>query len=163
MINYRIGHGHDVHALGPGEGIVLGGCEIAHHRSIIAHSDGDVLLHAICDALLGACALGDIGQHFPDTDPQFQGASSVKLLEHCDELIKAEGYRISNIDATIQCQKPKLAPHITAMRTCIADTLNIQLNQVSVKATTTEKLGFVGEERGIAVDAVVLLVLSDQA
>lgn len=154
----RIGHGFDVHRFQDGDHIVLGGVRIKHDRSFVAHSDGDVLLHAICDALLGALALGDIGRHFPDSDPRFKGADSKQLLQTVMDMVEAAGWRVSNLDCTIQAQAPKLAPHIDAMRSIIAQTLRASDDLVNVKATTTEKLGFVGREEGIAADAVVLLV-----
>lgn len=154
----RIGHGYDVHRFQSGSFITLGGVQIAHDKSFVAHSDGDVLLHALTDALLGAAALGDIGQHFPDTDPAYQGADSRQLLRHVVELLKQAGWRIGNIDTTILAQAPKMAPHIGVMRENIAADLNLALDQVNVKATTTEGLGFVGREEGIAAYAVALLV-----
>ncbi len=154
----RIGHGYDVHRFGEGEFITLGGVRIPHRFGLIAHSDGDVLLHALSDALLGAAALGDIGRHFPDTDPQFKGADSRVLLRHVLSLIHAKGWRVGNLDATIVAQAPKMAPHIEAMRAHIAADLQIELDAVNVKATTTEKLGFAGREEGIAVHAVALLL-----
>lgn len=156
-MNQRIGHGYDVHRFGEGEGIILGGVAIPHDKSLIAHSDGDVVLHALCDALLGACALGDIGQHFPDTDPRYANADSRVLLRHCYQLVNDTGYQLGNADITIIAQAPKMAGHIPAMRQHIAADLNGEISQVNVKATTTEKLGFVGREEGIAVHAVVLL------
>jgi 2-C-methyl-D-erythritol 2,4-cyclodiphosphate synthase len=153
----RIGHGYDVHRFGEGDFITLGGVEIAHTQGLVAHSDGDVLLHALCDALLGACALGDIGQHFPDTDPAYRGASSRDLLTHVMKLVAEQGWQVVNIDSTIIAQSPKMAPHIPAMRSHIAQDLGIDLGAVNVKATTTEKLGFCGRQEGIAVHAVVLL------
>lgn len=153
----RIGHGYDVHSFEPGDHIVLGGVRIAHDRAFVAHSDGDVLLHAVCDALLGALALGDIGRHFPDTDPRFKGADSRVLLRAVIELVTERGWRVGNLDSTILAQAPKLAPHIDAMRECIAADLAISVEQVNVKATTTESLGFVGRQEGIAAHAVVLL------
>lgn len=153
----RIGHGYDVHSFEPGDHIVLGGVRIAHDRAFVAHSDGDVLLHAVCDALLGALALGDIGRHFPDTDPRFKGADSRVLLRAVIELATERGWRVGNLDSTILAQAPKLAPHIDAMRECIAADLAISVEQVNVKATTTESLGFVGRQEGIAAHAVVLL------
>lgn len=154
----RIGHGYDVHRFGEGDHIILGGVSIPHHHGLIAHSDGDVLLHALTDALLGAAALGDIGQHFPDTDPRFKGADSRVLLRHAVQLIAEKGWRVGNVDATIVAQAPKMAPHISTMRRLIAEDLAIDLDQVNVKATTTEKLGFTGREEGIAVHAVALLL-----
>lgn len=154
----RIGHGYDVHCFGPGDGLTLGGVRIAHRYGLVAHSDGDVLLHALCDALLGAAALGDIGRHFPDSDAQFKGADSRVLLRQVLALVQAKGWRVGNVDATIVAQAPQMAPHIEAMRALIAADLQVQLDQVNVKATTTEKLGFTGREEGIAVHAVALLV-----
>ena len=154
----RIGHGYDVHRFCDGEFVTLGGVQIAHKFGLLAHSDGDVLLHALSDALLGAAAMGDIGKHFPDTDPQFKGADSRVLLRHVLGLIKAKGWQVGNVDATIVAQAPKMAPHIDAMRNLIAADLEVALDQVNVKATTTEKLGFTGREEGIAVHAVALLV-----
>jgi len=154
----RIGHGYDVHRFGEGEFITLGGVRIPHKFGLIAHSDGDVLLHALSDALLGAAALGDIGRHFPDTDPQFKGADSRALLRHVLALVRGKGWRVGNIDATIVAQAPKMAPHIEQMRELIAADLEVETDQVNVKATTTEKLGFAGREEGIAVHAVALLL-----
>jgi len=159
----RIGHGYDVHAFdqgvaqGGGDKIVLGGTVINYHRGLLAHSDGDVLLHALCDALLGACALGDIGQHFPDTDPQYKNANSRTLLRLVFAKIKHQGWQLANADMTIVAQAPKMAPHIENMVANIAEDLEVAINQVNVKATTTEKLGFTGREEGIAAHAVVLL------
>ncbi|SDP92292.1 2-C-methyl-D-erythritol 2,4-cyclodiphosphate synthase [Ectopseudomonas guguanensis] len=154
----RIGHGYDVHRFGEGDFITLGGVRIPHKFGLVAHSDGDVLLHALSDALLGAVALGDIGKHFPDTDPTFKGADSRALLRHVMSLVQGKGYAVGNVDATIIAQAPKMAPHIQSMRERIAEDLGIELDQVNVKATTTEKLGFTGREEGIAVHAVALLV-----
>ena len=154
----RIGHGYDVHRFGEGEFITLGGVRIPHRFGLVAHSDGDVLLHALSDALLGAAALGDIGRHFPDTDPQFKGADSRALLRHVLALVQGKGWRVGNVDATIVAQAPKMAPHIAAMRGNIAADLQVELEAVNVKATTTEKLGFAGREEGIAVHAVALLL-----
>ena len=156
-MEYRIGNGYDVHALAEGESLWLGGIQIEHIKGTVAHSDGDVLIHAICDAILGALALGDIGKHFPDNDDTFKNIDSKLLLQKCNELINKHGYQITNIDSTICAQKPKLQPFIPAMNTCLAEILNLSENQVSVKATTTEKLGFVGREEGISAYAVVLL------
>ena len=163
MTRLRIGHGYDVHRFGPGEHIVLCGLRIPHSAGLIAHSDGDVAIHALCDALLGALALGDIGQHFPDSDPAWRGVDSGDLLHHCQRLIAQRGYQIGNLDITIAAQAPRLAGHIPAMRASLAALLGLALDQISVKATTTEKLGFVGREEGIAVDAVVLLDALDAA
>ncbi len=153
----RIGSGFDVHAFGDGDHVMLGGVRIDHGRGLMAHSDGDVALHALADALLGALALGDIGHFFPDTDAQYHNADSAELLRQVYARIAAEGYRLGNADITIICQQPKIAPHISAMRNRIAALLDATPAQVSVKATTTEKLGFTGREEGIAVQAVVLL------
>ncbi len=156
----RIGHGYDVHRFQPGRFITLGGVQIAHNKSFVAHSDGDVLLHALTDALLGAAALGDIGQHFPDTDPAYQGANSRELLRHVVALLQQAGWQVANVDMTILAQAPKMAAHIVAMRENIAADLAIAVDQVNVKATTTEGLGFVGREEGIAAHAVAILVKS---
>ena len=153
----RIGQGFDVHAFEPGDHVMLCGLAIPHNQGLKAHSDGDVALHALADALLGALALGDIGHYFPDTDPQWKGADSATLLKAIyADLLKA-GWQLGNADLTIICQAPKLAPHITPMRQRIADTLDCTIDQVSVKATTTEKLGFTGRKEGIAVQAAVLI------
>ena len=154
----RIGTGYDVHRLGEGLPLWIGGVQIPHTHGLIGHSDADVLLHAICDALLGAAALGDIGKHFPDTDPQYKGISSLKLLAHVGQLLQQHGYHVGNIDSTIVAQQPKMAPHIQQMRQNIADTLGISIDQVSVKATTTEHLGFEGRMEGISAQTVALLV-----
>ena len=153
----RIGHGYDVHVFGDGDHIVLCGVRIAHQNGLMAHSDGDVALHALTDALLGALALGDIGRHFPDDDPTFEGADSRQLLRQVVALVKARGFALGNADLTIIAQAPKLASHIAAMRQNLAEDLGCDVDQINVKATTTEKLGFVGREEGIAVHAVVLL------
>ncbi|TWC22204.1 MULTISPECIES: 2-C-methyl-D-erythritol 2,4-cyclodiphosphate synthase [unclassified Pseudomonas] len=154
----RIGHGYDVHRFTEGDFITLGGVRIAHGFGLLAHSDGDVLLHALSDALLGAAALGDIGKHFPDTDPRFKGVDSRVLLRHVVSLVHAKGWKVGNVDNTIVAQAPKMAPHIEAMRQLIAEDLQVELDQVNVKATTTERLGFVGREEGIAVHSVALLL-----
>ncbi len=154
----RIGHGYDVHRFCDGDFITLGGVRIPHKYGLLAHSDGDVLLHALSDALLGAAALGDIGKHFPDTDPQFKGADSRVLLRHVVGIVAAKGWKVGNVDATIVAQAPKMASHIETMRQVIAEDLQVELDQVNVKATTTEKLGFTGREEGIAVHAVALLL-----
>ena len=156
-MNFRVGHGYDVHALGEGLRLVLGGVEIPHTKGCIAHSDGDVLLHAICDALLGAVALGDIGKHFPDTSVEFKGIDSRKLLAKVVELLADKGYKVGNIDSTIAMQRPKLRPYIDTMREQIALTIGIDVDCVSVKATTTEKLGFEGEELGVSATCVALV------
>ena len=157
-MSIRIGQGFDVHAFGDGDHVVLGGVRIPHARGVVAHSDGDVALHALCDALLGALALGDIGQHFPPSDPRWRGADSRAFVRHCDALIRARGWRVGNCDITVVCERPKLAPHIDAMRQIIADDLRAPLDAVAVKATTSEKLGFTGREEGIAAQAVVTLL-----
>jgi len=153
----RIGHGYDVHAFGDGDHIMLCGVRIAHQNGLMAHSDGDVALHALTDAFLGALALGDIGHHFPDDDPTFEGADSRQLLRQVVALVKARGFALGNADLTIIAQAPKLASHIAAMRQNLSEDLGGDIDQINVKATTTEKLGFVGREEGIAVHAVVLL------
>jgi 2-C-methyl-D-erythritol 2,4-cyclodiphosphate synthase len=153
----RIGHGYDVHAFEDGDHLVLGGVKIPHTHAFKAHSDGDVLLHAICDALLGALALGDIGQHFPDTAAQYANIDSRILLRHVYGLVKSKGYVITNLDSTIIAQAPKMASYIPAMRENIARDLECEASQINVKATTTEKLGFAGRKEGIAAHAVVLL------
>ncbi|MGP9768414.1 2-C-methyl-D-erythritol 2,4-cyclodiphosphate synthase [Halomonas sp. AOP13-D3-9] len=153
----RIGHGFDVHRFGPGDHLMIGGVKLPFEHGFVAHSDGDVLLHAISDALLGACALGDIGRHFPDTDPAWAGVDSRELLRHVVTLVQQQGYGVVNIDTTLMAQAPKMAPHIEAMREVIAADLGVTLGQVNVKATTTERLGFTGRGEGIAAEAVVLL------
>ncbi len=157
----RIGQGLDVHAFEEGDFVTLAGVKIPHTHGLKAHSDGDVILHALSDALLGALALGDIGQHFPDTDPEFKGADSRVLLRHVYTLIQDRGYELQNADITVACERPKLAPHNLEMRQNIADDLDVELTQVSVKATTTEKLGFTGRQEGIFASAVVLLAKKD--
>ena len=154
----RIGHGFDVHAFTTGDHLVLGGVHIPHTHAFKAHSDGDVLLHAICDALLGAVALGDIGKHFPDTASKFENIDSRILLRHVFGLVKGQGYVLANLDCTIIAQAPKMAPHIEAMRANIAADLECDPGQVNVKATTTERLGFEGRKEGISAHAVVLLL-----
>lgn len=153
----RIGQGFDVHEFGPGDKIVIGGVVIPHTHGMVAHSDGDVLLHALCDALLGAAALGDIGKHFPDTDLQYKNADSRGLLRMVYAKLKSFGYRLVNADMTIVAQKPKMAPHISNMCANIAEDLEVNINEINVKATTTEKLGFTGREEGIAAFATVLI------
>ena len=153
----RIGHGFDVHQLVEGRKCIIGGVEIAHDKGLLGHSDADVLLHAICDALLGAAGLGDIGRHFPDTDAQYQGADSRVLLKQVIALLKASGFGVGNIDATIIAQAPKMAPHIPQMVANIAADCGVELNHINVKATTTEKLGFTGRGEGIAAEAVCLI------
>ena len=154
----RIGHGYDVHRLVEGRKLIIGGVEIPHTLGLLGHSDADVLLHAVCDALLGAAALGDIGKHFPDSDPAYKGIDSTLLLKYCGKLLAEQGYAVGNIDATVIAQKPKLAPHISAMRENIASCLGIGMDQVNVKATTEERLGFSGREEGIASHAVVIIM-----
>lgn len=154
----RIGHGFDVHRFGDGDHLMMGGIAVPYHHGFVAHSDGDVLLHAVCDALLGACGEGDIGRHFPDTDPEWKGADSRELLARVVGLIGRAGWRVGNLDATVMAQAPKLAPHIDAMAQCIAALLGVDTSAVNVKATTTERLGFTGRGEGIAAEAVVLLV-----
>lgn len=156
--DFRIGQGFDVHAFGEGDHVMLGGVRVAHDRGIVAHSDGDVVLHALCDAILGAAALGDIGRHFPPSDPQWKGADSRAFLRHCDRLVRELGWRVGNVDVTVICERPKVGPHAEAMRRLIAQDLGIGIDAVSVKATTTEKLGFTGRGEGIAAQAVCLLV-----
>lgn len=153
----RVGHGYDVHRWGADKPLIIGGVEIEHHQGLIAHSDGDVVLHAITDALLGALALGDIGQHFPDTDARYAGADSAGLLKHAVSLCQEKNFKAGNIDVTVVAQAPKMAPHIDDMRASIAQCLKTGIENVNVKATTTEKLGFVGREEGIACHAVVLM------
>ena len=157
MCNFRIGHGYDVHRLIPNRNLILGGVTIPYEKGLLGHSDADVLLHAICDALLGALALGDIGKHFPDNDPQYAGIDSRLLLLKTAELIREKGWQIGNIDATVVAQAPHLSPHIQEMRENIAATLEIPIDAISVKATTEEHLGFTGEGLGIAAHAICLL------
>lgn len=153
----RIGHGYDVHRLVEGRKCIIGGVDIPHETGLDGHSDADVLVHAVMDALLGALALGDIGKHFPDTDPRYKGADSMALLKHVAALMAEEGYRLGNLDATVLAQAPKLAPHIMQMRENIARALGCEVSRVSVKATTEEKLGFTGAKQGIAAHCVCLL------
>lgn len=154
----RVGMGYDVHRLTEGRDLIIGGVRIPYEKGLLGHSDADVLLHAVMDALLGAAALGDIGKHFPDSDPAYKGISSLKLLEHVGTLLEKEGYTVGNIDATIIAQRPKMAPHIPVMRKNIADILRIKENQVNIKATTEEGLGFTGNGEGISSQAVCLLI-----
>ena len=156
--DFRIGQGFDVHAFGDGDHVVLGGVRIAHDRGVLAHSDGDVVIHALCDAMLGALALGDIGIHFPPSDPRWKGADSRTFLRHCAGLLRERGWRVGNCDATVVCEHPKVGPHAADMRANLAADLGIDVDAVSVKATTSEKLGFTGRGEGIAAQAVCLLV-----
>jgi|TARA_R110000822_G_scaffold159476_21_gene299459 2-C-methyl-D-erythritol 2,4-cyclodiphosphate synthase len=153
----RIGQGYDVHAFGEGDHIIIGGVTIPYEKGLVAHSDGDVLIHALCDALLGAAALGDIGQHFPDTDPRYSGADSRELLREVVSLINNKGYSLANTDMTIVAQAPKMSPYIEQIRTNLAADLGCDIGQVNVKATTTEKLGFEGRGEGVGCQVVVLL------
>ena len=153
----RVGMGYDVHKLTEGRKLILGGVEIPYDKGLLGHSDADVLVHAIMDALLGAAALGDIGRHFPDTDPEYKGASSLKLLEHVGKLVEDKLYVIGNIDATIIAQRPKMAPHIEAMRENVANVLHIDIDQVNIKATTEEGLGFTGSGEGMSAQAIASL------
>lgn len=163
MIAIRIGNGYDIHRLVPDRPLILGGVEIEHNLGLLGHSDADVLTHAIMDAMLGALSLGDIGHYFPPTDPKWKGADSLKLLEQVDQLIRDQGWQICNIDSVIVAERPKLKPHIAAMRDRLAKVLNLQPNQVGVKATTNEKLDATGREEGICAYAVVLLNQADAA
>ena len=156
--DFRIGQGFDVHAFGDGDHVVLGGVRIAHDRGVLAHSDGDVVIHALCDAMLGALALGDIGVHFPPSDARWKDADSRTFLRHCNGLLRERGWRIGNCDVTVVCERPKVASHAMAMRVNLAADLGIDVDAVSVKATTSEKLGFTGRGEGIAAQAVCLLV-----
>lgn len=158
----RIGHGYDVHRLKEGRRLILGGVDIPFEQGLDGHSDADVLVHAVMDAMLGALALGDIGKHFPDTDPAYKGADSIRLLRQVGRIITSHGYRVGNIDSTICAQRPKLAPFIDKMRENIAHALEIDISQVSVKATTEEKLGFTGEGLGMSATAVCLLERADK-
>jgi len=153
----RIGHGYDVHRLVEGRKLILGGVDVPYEKGLLGHSDADVLLHAISDAILGAIGEGDIGRHFPDTDPRYKGADSLKLLAHVMKLAEDKGFRLGNLDATIVAQRPKLAPHIPLMRQNIAGVLSAEIDRVNVKATTTEELGFAGRGEGIAAYAVALM------
>ncbi len=156
-MNFRIGQGLDVHAFTPGDHVMMGGVRIPHHRGIAAHSDGDVAVHALCDALLGAAALGDIGTHFPPADPQWLDADSIDLLRRVCALLGERGWRPGNVDLTVACEEPRLAPHVAAMRRTIAAALDVDEDAVSIKATTTEQLGFCGRNEGIAALAVALI------
>ena len=157
MTDFKVGHGYDVHRLTPGRKLILGGQEIPFELGLLGHSDADVLTHAVMDALLGAAGLGDIGQHFPDTDPAYAGADSIKLLEHVTALLKQRGWQVGNVDATILAQRPKLAPHIPEMGHCLAAAMGVGEDRVNVKATTEEKLGFTGAGEGMAAHAVALI------
>ena len=157
-IGFRIGQGFDVHAFGDGDHVVLGGVRIAHDQGVLAHSDGDVVIHALCDAMLGALALGDIGVHFPPSDLRWKDADSRVFLRQCDALLRERGWRVGNCDVTVVCERPKIGPHAAAMRANLAADLGIDADAVSVKATTSEKLGFTGRGEGIAAQAVCLLV-----
>jgi 2-C-methyl-D-erythritol 2,4-cyclodiphosphate synthase len=154
----RVGQGIDVHAFGPGEFVMLGGVRIPHTRGVVAHSDGDVVLHALCDALLGAAGLGDIGQHFKDTDPRWKGADSKGFVRHILEMLRARKLRVGNADVTVLAEAPKVGPHREAIRSQIAELLEVSSEAVNVKATTTERLGFLGRAEGIAAQAIVLLL-----
>lgn len=157
-MKFRVGHGYDVHKLVEDRKLIIGGVEIPHYKGLLGHSDADVLAHAICDALLGAAALGDIGKHFPDNDDRYKDIDSLVLLEKVCELIRNKGYEISNVDSTILAQAPKLRPYIDEMRNKLAKAMKLDIDELSVKATTEERLGFTGREEGIAAHAVVLLM-----
>lgn len=154
----RIGQGYDVHAFAEGDHVMLGGVRVPHRCGVLAHSDGDVIIHALCDAMLGALALGDIGVHFPPSDERWKDADSSRFLVHCRQLLRERGWQLGNADITVICERPKIGPHALAMRETLATLLEVDLDRVSVKATTSEKLGFLGREEGIAAQAVVLLV-----
>lgn len=160
-MDIRIGHGYDVHALADGLRLVLCGVEVEHSKGCVAHSDGDVAIHAICDALLGALALGDIGKLFPDTDERYKGIDSTKLLKEVTDIVRTKGFTISNIDCTIAMQRPKLRPHIDTMRQRLSEVVGIATERISVKATTTERLGFEGREEGVSATAVALLIAAE--
>ncbi len=154
----RIGQGYDVHAFAEGDHVMIGGVRVPHERGVLAHSDGDVVLHALCDAMLGALALGDIGIHFPPSDPRWKGADSRVFLRHCNELLRERGWRVGNADLTVVCERPKIGPHAQAMREVIAADLGVDVEDIGVKATTSERLGFIGRGEGIAALAACLLV-----
>ena len=154
----RIGQGYDVHAFAEGDHVMIGGVRVPHERGVLAHSDGDVVLHALCDAMLGALALGDIGTHFPPSDPRWKGADSRVFLRHCNELLRERGWRVGNADVTVVCERPKIGPHAQAMREVIAADLGVDVEDIGVKATTSERLGFTGRGEGIAALAACLLV-----
>ena len=158
-VMYRVGHGYDVHRFGEGDFIILGGVKIPYHHSFIAHSDGDVLLHSLCDALLGAIAAGDIGTHFPDTDDKYKNIDSSLLLEQTMQLLSQEFYTVANVDITIIAQAPKMSPYIQSMRQKIATVMDVSVSQINIKATTTERLGCIGREEGIAVHSVVMVYM----
>lgn len=157
-MNIRIGQGFDVHAFGDGDHVMLGGVRVPHMRGVLAHSDGDVVLHALCDAMLGALALGDIGRHFPHTDPRWKDADSRAFLRHCDGLLRESGWKLGNADVTVICELPKVGPHADAMRVLIAEDLGVAVDVISIKATTSEMLGFTGRGEGIAAQAVCLIM-----
>ncbi|MGY1409788.1 MULTISPECIES: 2-C-methyl-D-erythritol 2,4-cyclodiphosphate synthase [unclassified Luteimonas] len=157
-MNIRIGQGYDVHAFGEGDHVMIGGVRVPHDCGVLAHSDGDVVLHALCDAMLGALALGDIGVHFPPSDPRWKGADSRVFVRHCNELLRARGWQVGNADVTVVCERPKIGPHAQAMRESIAADLGLGIDAISVKATTSERLGFTGRGEGIAALAACLLV-----
>ena len=157
-MTFRIGHGFDVHAFGEGDHVMLGGVRIPFARGLDAHSDGDVVIHALCDALLGALALGDIGTHFPPADPRWRDADSRAFLRHCNALVRERGWTLGNADITVICERPKIGPHAAAMRAMLADDLGVDVDAVSIKATTTETLGFTGRGEGIAAQAICLLL-----
>jgi 2-C-methyl-D-erythritol 2,4-cyclodiphosphate synthase len=159
----RVGSGYDVHAFGPGDHVVLGGVRIPHEKGVVAHSDGDVALHALCDALLGAMGLGDIGQHFPDSDPRWKGADSRRFLRHCGMLVREHGWRFVNADLTLLAQAPRIGPYRVQMCQNIADDLGVRIDRINVKATTTEGLGALGRGEGLACQAVVLLAYGENA
>jgi len=156
-MNLRIGHGFDVHAFGDGDHLMLGGVRVPHARGVLAHSDGDVVIHALCDAILGSLALGDIARHFPPSDPRWKGADSRMFLRHCAALARERGWRLGNADVTVVCERPKISPHADAMRANLAQDLDVDIDAISIKATTTETLGFTGRGEGIAAHAVCLL------
>ena len=156
-MNLRIGHGYDVHAFAEGDHLMLGGVRVPHARGIQAHSDGDVVIHALCDAILGALALGDIGRHFPPSDERWRGADSRQFLRHCRTLATERGWVVGNADVTVVCERPRVGPHVDAIRTVLASELGVGVDAISIKATTSERLGFTGREEGIAAQAVCLL------
>ncbi|WP_445147453.1 2-C-methyl-D-erythritol 2,4-cyclodiphosphate synthase [Dyella sp. Tek66A03] len=156
----RIGQGFDVHIFGEGDHVMLGGVRVPHDRGLVAHSDGDVVIHALCDAIFGALAVGDIGRHFPPTQAQWRNANSRIFLQHAAKLMREHGYALGNADVTVICEAPKVGPHAQAMRECVAEELGCEIGRISIKATTTEKLGFTGRGEGIAAQACVLLVLA---